>query len=885
MPAETRLPTGTVSFLFTDIEGSTRLWEAHPEEMRVALASHDAIFREIVPARRGAIFKTVGDAICAAFERPEDALFAAVDAQRRLATHPWPDAVGEIRVRMGIHTGVAQERDDDYFGRTVNRVARFMSIAHGGQILVSGSTAALLRQADLKDLSLRDLGAHRLKDLAQPESTYQVAGPGLRADFPALSSLDAHPNNLPSQLSSFIGREAELHHLHEALTAHRVVTITGPGGMGKTRLALQVGAELVHEFKDGVWFVELAQLEDAKLVAHSIADVINIHEQPTEAIEITVARAIGKKQLLLILDNSEHLIDLVADLTKQLARNCPLVRFLVTSRQPLHLDGEHVLRLLPLSLQRSGPQAVGTPPASEQLFLDRALAAHPRLELTDEARVTIGQICRRLEGIPLAIELAAARVATLSLDELDRRLLDRFKLLVSRDRSRDARHRTLRSTIDWSYQLLNADEREFVRELSVFDGPFTVGAVEKVTTLAEESLDLLESVVSKSFVALHTSNGHRFVIYDTIRDYLRAGLDPKLTEPVRRRHFEYYRSVVTDAPEQHTVAGQAAWLDAVDCDIADIRNALAWAAQCQPLEASAMLIDLARYWQLRGHIAEGFTTITHLLATLTLPDASRAPLLRRAATFATIRDDYREARRLTSAAREAYENIGDRSGVAEATFNAAVIGQRVGDDDSARKHYAEALAIFREVGHIRGAVLSIMNLSLMAFAHRHLDSAEHLVAEAISLESELEDANMQADISTLRGNLALQHDDFSAALVHYEKASAMKNQIGNRIDAADIYALMAEAHAGLGQSGDAERLALAAVEIGREVGSQQAVIQGLEILAFLCCRAQAYGESARFFDEARELRREYSLHYILGSTKELVEQTNEVLTRQSGRRS
>ena len=438
-------------------------------------------------------------------------------------------------------------------------------------------------------------------------------------------------------------------------------------------------------------------------------------------------------------------------------------------------------------------------PAGEQLFLERAVAAHPAIPLSVDARVTISSICRRLDGIPLAIELAAARVSTLSLTELDRRLSDRFKLLVSRDRSRDERHRTLRSTIDWSYQMLDVDERDFVRELSIFDGPFTVGAVEQVVSVGDEALDLLESVVNKSFVSLSGADGHHYIIYDTIREYLRAASPPAMVEPARARHFAFYRALLADTPEHHTVDGQKAWLDAAARDIADIRTALSWGIEHQLSEAVPMLIDLTRYWQLRGHISEGFDTVSHVL-TQSLSDAERAPLLRRAATFATIRDDYSAARPLTSAARDAYENVGDRSGVAEATFNAAVIEQRVGDDDSARKNYGEALAIFREVGHTRGAVLSIMNLSLMAFAHRHLESAEQLVAEAVSLEGALDDANMQSDISTLRGNLALQRREFAAALVHYEKAVAIKLHIGNRLDAADLYALMAEAHAGLGQT-------------------------------------------------------------------------------------
>ena len=362
---------------------------------------------------------------------------------------------------MGIHTGTAHERDDDYFGRAVNRVARLMSIAHGEQILVSGTTAALLRALEVDGLTLRDLGEHRLKDLAEPEPTFQVIADGLRTEFPPPTSLNSFPNNLPSQISSFIGRENELQTLHTATSSHRVITIAGPGGIGKTRLSLQLGAELAHEFKDGVWFVEFASLDDPKLVVQTVADALGIRELPAEQILTTVQRSLERKRLLLILDNAEHVIAEVARFTRDLTRGCPNVTLLLTSREPLLMPGEFVFWLLPLSLAVAGEPDGAELSQSDQLFLERALSVRPDIHLDDAAARTIARICRRLDGIPLAIELSAARLSSLSFSELDRRLEDRLKILVSRDRSRDERHRTLRETIDWSYRLLDDAERRF----------------------------------------------------------------------------------------------------------------------------------------------------------------------------------------------------------------------------------------------------------------------------------------------------------------------------------------------------------------------------------------------------------------------------------------
>ena len=419
--------------------------------MREALAAHDALFREIVPARRGAIFKTVGDAICAAFERAEDALFAAVDAQRRLTAHAWPAETGEIRVRMGLHTGTAQERDDDYFGRTVNRVARLMSIAHGGQILVSGTTARLLQASDLREFELRDLGSHRLKDLAEPEPTFQVIADGLRIDFPALASLDAHPNNLPSQTSTFVGRSQELSALLAALERNRLITITGPGGIGKTRLSQQLGADGIDQFKDGVWFMELAALTESALLAGTISDVLHVREIPQEPVLETLLHTLSRKKALLILDNCEHLLTDVAAFAKEVLARSPPSASWRRAVNRCTLRGNTSIRScrFPSTIPprpRVTPSrfsSIAPDPLEKRLrLLPQTSLRRPRFPNVSPPTTRNRARCRARRHA-LAVRAQYTPLAAFPSPRIAGRTLS-------------ARHRTLRQTVDWSYQLLNA---------------------------------------------------------------------------------------------------------------------------------------------------------------------------------------------------------------------------------------------------------------------------------------------------------------------------------------------------------------------------------------------------------------------------------------------
>ncbi|HNQ94706.1 MAG TPA: adenylate/guanylate cyclase domain-containing protein, partial [Anaerolineales bacterium] len=500
------LPTGTVTFLFTDIEGSTKLWEQYPEAMKPALAKHDSILKEAVESNRGQIVKTAGDGIHAVFPTAIDGINAAITAQHKLnslildtqlpITNPQsPVSSLALTSRMGLHTGEAELREGDYFGQTLNRAARIMSAGHGGQILISDVVAQVAREHLAADVSLLDLGEHYLKGVVQAEKIYQVVAPNLQKEFPPLNSIPTATNNLPQQLTSFIGRERELKEACEKLASAKLLTLIGPGGTGKTRLSIQIGADQLANFKNGAWLVELAPISDPAYIIPAIASVFEIRGVQNIPLIQFVLDYLRAKEILLILDNCEHLVEASAKVADQLLHECPQLKIVASSREALGVDGETVYRVPSLKDDEA-----------TRLFVERATKAEPRFRLTDENASFVAQICSRLDGIPLAIELAAARVKLLTPEQIAARLDDRFKLLTGGVRTALPRQQTLRALIDWSYQLLNPTEQRALRGLSVFSGGWTLEAAESVVG-ADEALDGLAGLVNKSLVIVEEQDG------------------------------------------------------------------------------------------------------------------------------------------------------------------------------------------------------------------------------------------------------------------------------------------------------------------------------------------------------------------------------------------
>ncbi len=562
-PTPPALPSGTVTFLFTDIAGSTQLWEQHPQAMQQALARHDALLRAGIAAHGGAVVKSTGDGLLAVFARATDAVHAALAAQRSLVAEEW-GPIGLLGVRMALHTGVTQERDGDYFGPPLNRVARLLAAGHGHQVLLSLATATLVQDQLPSGVSVRDLGERHLKDLARPEHVFQLLVPDLPAEFPPLRALETWPNNLPAPLTSFVGRAQECAAVAELLASQRLVTLTGPGGTGKTRLALHVAADRLEQCSHGVWLVELAPLADPLLVPLAVASVLGLREEAGRPLLTVLTDYLRTRTLLLLLDNCEHLVDACAQLAETLLRSCPQLRILASSRESLGVAGEAPFRVPPL--HTPDPRQLPELEAFAQyeavrLFTERATSVLPSFRVTSGNMAALAQVCSRLDGIPLALELAAAHVNVLRVEQIAARLDDRFRLLTGASRSAVPRQQTLRALIDWSYDLLSALEQQVLRHLAVFAGGWTLEAAEAVCAgeglEQERVLDVLSRLVDKSLVQAERVPGQeaRYRMLETIRQYALERLAASgEADTIRRRHAEHYLAVAEMA-EPHLHGG------------------------------------------------------------------------------------------------------------------------------------------------------------------------------------------------------------------------------------------------------------------------------------------------------------------------------------------
>ncbi len=563
--------SGTYTFLFTDVEGSTRRWAADPEGMPGILAAHDRVLKTAVEDRGGSVFKHSGDGICAVFASAGEAVTAAVEGQRKL----------ELPVRIAVHTGEAIHRDDDFFGIALSRCARLMEVAHGGQVLLSASSALLTERLGA-EIELRDLGEHRLRDLGDPEHIFQVVAPGLAHEFPRLGSLDAVRHNLPVLRSSFVGREIELIELCERLIRGQLVTLTGIGGSGKTRLALEAAARMVEQFPQGVFFVDLAVLADPDLVGQSVANALDLHLVDTSSERL--AGYLDRRRVLIVLDNCEHLLDACAELAEALLGRCRDLHLLATSREALGVDGEEVFRVPSLSVETD----------AVQLFTDRARAAGGHLDLDSASEEVVGEICRRLDGIPLPIELAAARTTHLAPSQILERLSDRFRLLTG-GRRRVQRQQTLSAVIDWSHDLLSDGEQRLFRRLAVFRGSFSLHAVEEICD--PDAVDLLGSLVEKSLVNIDRADAaRRYRLLETVRlyaeDRLLASGD---AEGLRCAHRDWLLGWLESFPVGHLLGLSTG--DRLVLEADNLAAGLDWSLEQNRLDLVARMASrMVGYW-------------------------------------------------------------------------------------------------------------------------------------------------------------------------------------------------------------------------------------------------------------------------------------------------
>ena len=745
------LPTGTLTFLFTDIEGSTRLWEQFPEAMALAHACHGEIVARCVQAHGGHFVRVrgEGDSTFSVFTLPQEALAAATSLQRCLAAEPWP-LPSPLRVRAALHTGTAVLSDGDYNSSDVNRCARLRALACGGQTLLSHLTYGLVCDAPPEGVRLQDLGTHRLKDLSRPERIYQALPPGLPADFPPLPSLDSRLTNLPAQMTTFIGREAAMNDVRRLLASHRLLTLTGPGGSGKTRLALQVAAEVVEEYPDGVWLVELAVLSDPLLLPQAVAQVLGVREEPGQTLPQTLARSLESKALLLVLDNCEHLLPACQGLAETLLHACPRLRLLLTSQQAPGIVGTARYPVPSLSLPSAGQS-----PDLDQLrdseavalFAERAAAVRASFVLNAANAPAVAQICRSLAGIPLALELAAAWMDVLTPDKIAARLGDRFHLLTRGNQAALPRHRTLRETIDWSYGLLSGPEKALLVRLSVFAGGWTLEAAEAVCAgdavgvesleadalAAEDVLTLLSRLVDKSLVAAEPSETDtRYFLLETIRHYGQEKLiEAGIAEAFRLRHLEWCLSVTEEAGKHEGDGEAAAWMDRLEMEHDNLRQALEHSRKGQADQELRLVYSLTNFWHLHGYLSEGRHFMEHALARRSEVSQKRCiEILDCGGLLAWVQGDYIAAEACYEESLTTLRSLDNRNRIAAALNNLGNLKASQRDFLTASAYMEESLSLYRELNNTTNIAVLLGNLGGL-----YCETGDHQKAYAYLKES------------------------------------------------------------------------------------------------------------------------------------------------------
>jgi predicted ATPase/class 3 adenylate cyclase len=823
-------PIGTVTFLFTDIEGSTKLWQAFPDAMPDGLAHHHAILNEAIQAHDGYVFQIIGDAFCAAFSTATDGLDAALAAQRALRDATWGDT-GTIRVRMALHTGAAALRAGEFTsgeyvsGLTLSRAARLLSAGHGGQILLSLSSTELVRDHLPKDVTLRDMGARRLKDLIRPEQIFQVVTPDLPAEFAPLKTLDVHPHNLPVQLTSFIGREQEMEAIKKLLSGTHLLTLTGAGGAGKTRLSLQVAADLIDEFPDGVWFVELAPLTDPGLIPQTVASLLGLREEAGHPVMTVLSDYLRAKTTLLLLDNCEHLIDACAKFADAILRAAPKIKILATSREALGIAGETAYRVPSLEIPNPKLQ-ISIEQLSQydavRLFVDRALAVKTDFAVTNTNAPAVAQICHRLDGIPLALELAAARVKALSVEQIAARLNDRFRLLTGGSRTALPRQQTLRAAIDWSFSLLTEEERVLLRRLSVFAGGWTLDAAQAVCSCdpicADDVLDLLARLVDKSLVIFEQRGSEtRYRLMETIRQYARDRLlESTEGETVRDRHLDFFVAFTEAIEPKLRGPEQPEWGERLELELDNLRSALTWCLgqvdASRAEQAMRLAGALTWFWLSHGYWNEGRTWLERSLDNKIIVPAR-----------------------------------------AKALFGLGMSESFVGNPAKSLPAFDECLALYRQQGDKSGIALAA---SFRAILERDPARASALFEEAGCLAKELNDEWLLGRRDNCQGIKAWLQKDFASACSHYARALPHARQSGDPFVIGNVLSNWANAELERGNEEQATVLLNEGLEFRRKLGDKVSISNDFYTLGKIAWRRHDWWRAEELFRQAMVLRRD-----------------------------
>ena len=819
-------PQGQVTFLFTDIEGSTRLAQEFPDKLHDLLERHHSILDNSIESNGGFVFRTVGDAYCCAFANATDAIRAAAEIQRNLAAEDWGSA--PIRVRIGIHSGNAEWNGNNYMGYiTLARSARVMSSAYGEQIIVSEDAHRLAEDLDGAEFSFRDLGIRRLKDVIQPLRLFQVLSPGLREDFPPLKTLDARPNNLPVQLTSFVGREEEMKQIRSKLNDARLLTLTGPGGTGKTRLALQVAADVIDHFANGVWFVELDAIRDPGLLPQEILLSLGVKEEAKQNAEQTLLEHLNKKELLLVLDNCEHLIGSCSILAEKILKSSAGIRILATSREALRCQGEQTHHTL--SLSAPDPKEIHTPEKITQyeavrLFIERALVANPKFRVNNDNAAAVAAICHRLDGIPLAIELAAARTKILSPEKIHERLDDRFSLLTGGRRTAIPRQQTLRAMIDWSYDLLNDEEKDLWSMLSVFSGGWTLEAAETVCHSGNSDvIDLLQNLREKSIVIFDESSD-RYRMLETIRQYgdekLKSG---GRVDEVTDRHLEYFKSAASEAGENLKGPDMKTWLALTEAESGNIEKAFSHSMASSRFEDALMIAGaMGYYWELRGIYSEGRHRLESALdAGRDIGGDKRARALVHAGRLAHIQGDIETAKARYSESLSIFRQSGNQAGIAAALKNFGLLSYEQGEYRRSEELHEEALEMFRRSNDKRGTAYSLNDYGAVLIEQGKFERAKQILEEGLVIHRQINDKRGAAFCLNNLASICSEQAEYEKAIEYLSENSKIFQELGDK--RGEAYSINSLGNLALNSCNydEAYNYLSKAAEIFREIGDRR----------------------------------------------------------------
>lgn len=859
--------TGTITFLFTDVEGSTSLWERNAEAMSEALSRHDEILRNVIEAHNGHVFKTVGDAFHAIFSAAPDALQAALEAQRALLREEWAET-GPLRVRIALHTGAAEERGGDYYGPSLNRVARLLSAGHGGQILLSLATQELVRDALPEETWLRDLGERRLKDLSRPERVFQITASDLPSEFSPLKTLEGRRNNLPAQPTPLVGREKELDEVLALLRSPvvRLLTLTGPGGTGKTRLGLQAAAELTDEFEDGVFFVALAAVANPTLVAPTITRTLGLTESSNQPPEAILKGYLRDRQTLLVLDNLEQILA-SATLVDALLSSASDLKVLVTSRTPLRLYGEHEFPVPPLSLPDPG-----SPPPFERLtqyeairlFVERARAVKPDFSLTQENAHAVAEICTRLDGLPLAIELASARIKLLPPQAMLPRLGNRLRLLTGGARNLPERQRTLRNAIEWSYEMLGEGEKTLFGRLAVFSGGSTLDAIEAVCDaegdLPVDALEGVSSLLDKSLIRQEEEQEGepRFEMLETIHEFALEKLEESGdAETIKRAHTEYFLTLAEQAEPGLKESDADRSIELLELEHNNMRAALSWVVEREETELGLRLTGaLWLFWWMRGYFDEGRRWLEEIIGQGDMGSvAARVRALDGLSWLADVQGDFDRAEAIAEEGLQLSANAAIESSVVASlrgTLGDVVMLQ--GDLERAKEQFEESARLYREAGDKRGIAEAVGGLGNVFNDSGDYEQAKKYYEEGLSLAREAGSAEARGAFLYSLGHIYLLEGDHERATRLIEEAVSIfrgrrrKDDLEFALDNLGWATLLG------GDHGRAEALHKESLVLCRELGDKYIASESLEGLA---CSAGAGGETeraAKLFGAAEALR-------------------------------